>query len=134
MIVGIGTDLVHIPRMQKLIDKHGDSIARRILSDKELQRFNEVHNPAAFLAKRFAAKEATAKALGTGVRDGLSLQHLAVENDALGKPELQFYQQGQIMKQRMKIGKTMVSLSDEGEYAIAFVTLMELRDESVSDN
>ena len=83
---GIGTDLVHIPRMQTLLDKHGDKIALRILSDAEFTAFQQAKNQASFLAKRFAAKEATAKALGTGFRDGLSLRHIAVSNDENGKP------------------------------------------------
>jgi len=125
MIFGIGTDLVHIPRMQDLLDKHGDKIATRILSDAEFEAFKQAVNPAAFLAKRFAAKEAAAKALGTGFRDGLSLRHIAVENNKLGKPELTFHQRGLLLLQEMKIGQSLVSLSDEKDYAIAFVTLME---------
>lgn len=125
MIFGIGTDLVHIPRMQDLLDKHGDKIAKRILSDAEFENFQHAVNPAAFLAKRFAAKEATAKALGTGFRDGLSLRHIAVENNNLGKPELTFHQRGLGLLEELNIGRSLVSLSDEKDYAIAFVTLME---------
>ena len=125
MIVGIGTDLVHVPRMQDLLDKHGEKFAERILSDNELNHFKHAIKPAAYLAKRFAAKEATAKAMGTGFRDGLSLRHIAVENDALGKPELVFYQQAIELKKQLNIGKSLLSLSDEDEYAVAFVTLME---------
>jgi holo-[acyl-carrier protein] synthase len=125
MIVGIGTDIVHIPRILGLLDKHGDKFAERILSDNELNHFKHAIKPAAYLAKRFAAKEATAKAMGTGFRDGLSLRHIAVENDVLGKPELVFYDQAMALKQQLNIGKSLLSLSDEDEYAIAFVTLME---------
>jgi holo-[acyl-carrier protein] synthase len=125
MIVGIGTDLVHIPRMEELIAKHGDKFAQRILSDNEFNHFKRAIKQAAYLAKRFAAKEATAKAMGTGFRDGLSLRHIAVENDALGKPELVFYDHAMKLKQQLTIGKSLLSLSDEDEYAIAFVTLTE---------
>ena len=90
MIFGIGTDIVSIPRMQTLLDKQGDKIAKRILSETELVSFKKAVKPAAFLAKRFAAKEATAKALGTGFRDGLSLSHISVQNNQLGRPELIF--------------------------------------------
>lgn len=124
MIFGIGTDLVHIPRMQVLIDKHGDKIALRILSDAEFTDFQNAPDPAAFLAKRFAAKEATAKALGTGFRDGLSLRHIAVINNDVGKPELTFNEHGQSLIKQYNIGRSMLSLSDENEYAIAFVTLV----------
>jgi len=125
MIFGIGTDLVHIPRIQTLLDKHGDKIAARILSDSEFDSFQQVKNQAGFLAKRFAAKEATAKALGTGFRDGLSLRHIEISNDNNGKPELHFIQRGLELVTALNIGRSMISLSDEKEYAIAFVTLME---------
>jgi holo-[acyl-carrier protein] synthase len=128
MIFGIGTDLVHIPRMQALLDKHDDKIALRILSEDEFVEFKQVANQAAFLAKRFAAKEATAKAFGTGFRDGLSLHHINVINNEDGKPELMFCQRGQNLIELYNIGRSMLSLSDENDYAIAFVTL-ELNNE-----
>lgn len=126
MIVGIGTDLVHIPRMQALLNKHGDKIALRILSEAEFDSFKKSNNQAGFLAKRFAAKEATSKALGTGFRDGLSLRHIEVSNDEHGKPELKFTNRGLELVSELSIGRSMVSLSDEKEYAVAFVTLMEV--------
>lgn len=125
MIVGIGTDLVHIPRMQALIDKHGDKFALRILSDGEFAEFQRCNNQAAFLAKRFAAKEATAKALGTGFRDGLSLRHISVSNNKMGKPELMFSQRGQLLIEQQNIGRSLLSLTDERDYALAYVTLVE---------
>jgi len=127
MIFGIGTDLVHIPRMQTLLDKHGDKIALRILTNAEFEEFQRAVNQAAFLAKRFAAKEAAAKALGTGFRSGLSLRHIEVVNDENGKPELNFYQQGQQLLQDGSIDQSLISLSDENEYAMAFVTLTKSR-------
>jgi holo-[acyl-carrier protein] synthase len=125
MIVGIGTDLVHIPRMQSLLEKHGDKIAARILSDREFAEFKLQLKPAAYLAKRFAAKEAVAKALGTGFRDGLSLRHIEVRNDALGKPELSFLDVGLTLIKERQIGQSLLSLSDDHEYASAYVILME---------
>jgi holo-[acyl-carrier protein] synthase len=125
MIFGIGTDLVHIPRMQSLLDKHGDKIASRILSDTEFAEFKLQLKPAAYLAKRFAAKEAAAKALGTGFRDGLSLRHIVVGNNALGKPELSFELAGLTLTKQLHIGRSLLSLSDDHEYASAYVILME---------
>ncbi len=125
MIIGSGTDLVHIPRMQDLLDKHGDKFAERILSAHEFSEFKLQLKPANFLAKRFAAKEAAAKAMGTGFRDGLSLRHISVRNNSLGKPELQFEKVGLELKEKMHIDKAMLSLSDDHEYAIAYVVLME---------
>lgn len=125
MIFGIGTDLVHIPRIQALLEKHGDKIAMRMLSEMEFLGFQKSTNKAAFLAKRFAAKEATAKALGTGFRDGLSLRHIEVSNNEHGKPQLHFQMRGLELVTELNIGRAMISLSDEKDYAIAFVTLME---------
>lgn len=125
MIIGIGTDLVHIPRMQGLLDKHGDKIAARILSEREFAEFKLQIKPAAYLAKRFAAKEAAAKALGTGFRDGLSLRHIVVSNNDLGKPELSFEATGLTLMQQLNIGRSLLSLSDDHEYASAYVILME---------
>jgi len=125
MIVGIGTDLVHIPRIQALLDKHGDKIAKRILSNSEFDAFQKAKNQAGFLAKRFAAKEAAAKALGTGFRNGLSLRHIEVSNDDNGKPELQFIARGLALVDELNIGRSLLSLSDEKDYAVAFVTLLE---------
>ena len=134
MIFGIGTDIVSIARMQALLDKHDDKIAQRILSDAEFESFTKAVNPAAFLAKRFAAKEATAKALGTGFRDGLSLKHSSVHNNQLGRPELIFEQRAEALLSELGIGRSFISLSDEEQYALAYVTLMEQTDDIVLDN
>ena len=125
MIVGIGTDIVYTPRMQTLLEKHGDKIALRILSDAEFAGFQKVKNKAAFLAKRVAAKEATAKALGTGFRDGLSLRHIEVINDEKGKPTLNFFHRGQALLAELNISQSLISLSDEQDYATAYVVLSE---------
>lgn len=125
MISGIGTDLVHIPRIAEMLKKYGDKAAQRILDVIEFEQFQKNQQPAAFLAKRFAAKEATAKALGTGFRDGLSLQHIAVRNDSLGKPELVFNDYAEQLLSEKNIQTAMLSLSDDGDYATAYVVLVE---------
>ena len=122
-MIGIGTDLVHIPRMKALLDKHGERFAEKILTDSELKEFKMAIKPAAFLAKRFAAKEAVVKAFGTGFRDGLSLRHIGVKNDDLGRPLLCFYQQAEAVMADKSVNQALLSLSDDGEYALAFVTL-----------
>lgn len=125
MIIGIGTDLVHIPRMEALLAKHGPKIAERILSEEEFASFQQSKQQAAFLAKRFAAKEAAAKALGTGFRNGLSLRHIAVRNNVEGKPELVFLDYGLNCLRQCGATRSMLSLSDEHEYAVAYVVLTE---------
>jgi holo-[acyl-carrier protein] synthase len=123
MIFGIGTDIVHVARMHESLEKYGDKFARRILTESEYSEFNSANNKTAFLAKRFAAKEATAKAMGTGFSGGLSLQHIGVTHDAAGKPLLEFLQLAEEFIQKHKITQMHLSLADERDYAVAFVTL-----------
>lgn len=124
MIYGIGTDIVHINRMRDSLDKYGDKFARRILTEHEFSEFNSKLDKAAFLAKRFAAKEATAKAMGTGFSNGLSLHHIGVKHDDAGKPILIFLDVADQFLQDNKIKQTHLSLADERDYAVAFVTLV----------
>ena len=124
MIFGIGTDIVRIERMQEALQRHGDKFAERILSSEELGEYQETENSAKFLAKRFAAKEATAKAMGTGFRDGLSLRHIFVGHDEKGKPNLNYTKQASLFIKENNITESHISLADEQEYAVAFVTLM----------
>lgn len=123
MIYGIGTDIVHITRMRESLEKYGDKFARRILTESEFDEFNKVNNKTAFLAKRFAAKEATAKAMGTGFSDGLSLQHIGVVHDDAGKPLLEFLSVADEFIKKNNIKQKHLSLADERDYAVAFVTL-----------
>lgn len=123
MIHGIGTDIVAIARIAKLWERFGPAFAARILCDDELQGLNARTEPVRFLAKRFAAKEATAKALGTGFRDGLSLRHIAVINDRLGKPMLRLDGRAAELAKTFGVNDSHLSISDEADYAVAFVVL-----------
>jgi holo-[acyl-carrier protein] synthase len=123
MIYGIGTDIVRIQRIDKNLQRYGERFASRILSDDELEGFKASARKAHFLAKRFAAKEAAAKALGTGFRGGLSLRDISVSHDELGKPILIFSSRGREQLKTRRIGGTHLSISDEHDYAVAFVTL-----------
>jgi len=125
MIFGIGTDIVRVARMQQSLDKHGERFARRILTEHELIGYRQANKPANFLAKRFAAKEATAKAMGTGFRNGLSLKHINVGHDEQGKPLLEFSGLAAEFMNEQGINEAHVSLADEQEYAVAFVTLIK---------
>ena len=125
MIFGIGTDIVRVARMQQSLDKHGERFARRILTEHELTGYQRTNKPANYLAKRFAAKEATAKAMGTGFRNGLSLKHINVGHDAQGKPLLEFSGLAAEFMDEKGINEAHVSLADEQEYAVAFVTLIK---------
>lgn len=123
MIVGIGTDIVQVSRMTKNLDQYGDRFARRILATAEFDIFKQQARPDYFLAKRFAAKEAAAKAFGSGFSQGLSLRHIVVVNTASGQPTLQFADAALNLAQQLRISRSFVSLSDEQDYALAFVIL-----------
>jgi holo-[acyl-carrier protein] synthase len=123
MIFGIGTDIVEVSRIQSSIDEFGDSFAERILAESELASYQQSHIKARFLAKRFAAKEAFSKALGTGLRAPATFQNIAVSHDSLGKPILLLAQALQALLQDKNIVHTHISISDEKNLATAFVVL-----------
>ena len=123
MIHGIGIDSVHIDRMRKSIDRYGDRFARRILSLNEMEEYNQSQKAANYLAKHFAAKEAMAKALGTGFRDGLSLKHITVNHNKYGSPVIECSGRAYEMLKDNKIKSCYLSITDEKDYAFASVVL-----------
>lgn len=123
MIYGIGTDIVQVSRFEDSLARHGNRFAERILSEPEFATFCSHAQPAQFLAKRYAAKEAAAKAFGTGFRDGLSLRHIIVDNEENGRPVLRFVDAAQNLFDRFNISSSYLSISDEKDYAVAFVVL-----------
>jgi len=126
-IVGIGTDMVSIARIRAIWERFGVAFARRILTSTELEKFSLARDPVAFLAKRYAAKEAVAKALGTGFRpQGVLLTDIGVLNDVLGRPYLQFTGQTAVEMEQRGVVESHLSLSDEREFALAFVVLVSI--------
>ncbi len=123
MIYGIGTDIVRVSRMQRNIETYGTRFAARLLHPQEYAEFLTQTRPAHFLAKRFAAKEAAAKALGTGFRDGVRFKDIYVAHDSYGKPILQFAGVAATLLVQHAVQAWHLSLSDEEEYAVAFVVL-----------
>jgi holo-[acyl-carrier protein] synthase len=123
VIYGIGIDLVRISRIAAAIERHGLRFAERILGDCEFEEYAASRQQARFTAKHFAAKEALLKALGTGLRMGIQWRHMQVHNDALGKPFLICTGRVQELFDERGIATSFLSISDEGEYAAAFVTL-----------
>ncbi len=123
MIVGIGTDLVAIPRMADIWQRHGERLARRILSAQEWPELVASRRPERLLAKRFAAKEALGKALGTGMRHPVVFEAISVTHDLLGAPGLALHAELQAFVQARGITRLHLSLSDEREAALAFVVL-----------
>lgn len=125
MIFGIGTDIVSVSRMEHALARHGERFAERILAEVELVEYRASSKPAHFLAKRFAAKEAAAKAFGTGFRDGLGMGDFIIGHDELGKPLLQFAGRAEVFCRQQGVGESFLSISDEKEHAVAFVTLLK---------
>ena len=123
MIIGIGTDLCEIGRVQRALDRHGERFARKILIASELDRFRQHRKPAAYLAKRFAAKEAFSKAMGTGIRFPVNWHNVSVENVRSGKSMLQFSAPLAVLLRNRGITATHLSLADETGMACAFVVL-----------
>lgn len=124
MIYGIGIDLVKISRIDAAIERHGARFAERILSEHELAQYAAHRHQASFAAKHFAAKEALLKALGTGLRMGIQWRHMEVRNNTLGKPYLRCSGRVQELFEERGITASFLSISDEDEYAAAFVTLV----------
>jgi len=124
VIYGIGIDLVRISRIEAAIGRHGDRFAERILSQHEYGQYATSRQRANFVAKHFAAKEALLKALGTGLRMGIQWRHMDLRNDALGKPYVLCSGRVQALFEERGITASFVSLTDEDEYAAAFVTLV----------
>jgi len=123
MIYGVGTDIIEIPRIAAALERFGEKFARRILCEPELTRFATHRLPAAFLAKRFAAKEAFTKALGTGIHAPANWHGVWVANLRSGKPTLQFTEALQAMLDARGVARAHVSLTDERGLASATVIL-----------
>jgi holo-[acyl-carrier protein] synthase len=123
MIYGVGTDVVEIARIEQALGRFGDRFAKRILCEPELKRFAAHRQPAAYLAKRFAAKEAFTKALGTGIHAPANWHGVWVRNLPSGKPVLEFSDPLKQMLSNRGIGSSHLSLTDERGVAMATVIL-----------
>ncbi len=123
MIYGIGIDIAEIARFEAAYARFGERFPGRILSEEELVALPAARNSARFLAMRFAAKEATSKALGTGFRQGVAPRQIGVVHAPSGKPGLVVSGTAAALFERHGIVASHVSLSDDGGFAIAYVVL-----------
>jgi holo-[acyl-carrier protein] synthase len=123
VIYGVGTDLIALNRVAKVLDRYGDRFARRILCEPELERFRAHKQPVAYLAKRFAAKEAFTKALGTGIHAPANWHGVWVVNLKSGKPQLEFSDELKKLLAQRDIRRSHLSLTDEKDMAAATVIL-----------
>ena len=125
-IFGIGTDIVNIKRIEHLLKKNGFSFKNRIFSKKEISYCEKKKNSSSFYAKRFAAKEAFTKALGTGIRKGVNLKNIEITNNVYGKPLILLKGNlSRYLKKKIKSSKYDIhlSLSDDKPWAQATVII-----------
>jgi holo-[acyl-carrier protein] synthase len=120
MIVGIGTDIVDITRIEKISSKYKKKFAKRILSATEYSIWKTEKYPYRYLAKRFAAKEATFKALGVGLGK-VKFQDIEITRRKSGAPVLKLCNQALILQNNLGVDKLHISISDEATYAVATV-------------
>ena len=128
MIIGNGIDIIDISRIRRAINKYGNRFKKRCFSISEIERSEKRKNSVESYAKRYAAKEACAKALGTGLARGVFWKDIEVKNNQFGKPFIKLHGNAkEIFKTINKTSNTKVevSLSDEKKYAIANVTIYD---------
>jgi len=123
VIYGIGVDIAEISRFQISYERFGDRLLQKILTLDEEKQFRFSKNQARFLAMRFAAKEATSKALGTGFKQGVAPRQIGVVHAKSGKPDLTVYGRTYEIFQKEGIINSHLSLSDDAGLAIAYVVL-----------
>lgn len=122
-IRGIGTDLLDQSRIARIVEKQGERFAKRILTTQELAVWVSRDYSVNYLAKRFAAKEAISKALGTGIAQGIGFQQMVITADDAGKPVVTLSGQALIRAKKLGGDQVLLSLSDEGEMILAFAIL-----------
>jgi holo-[acyl-carrier protein] synthase len=122
MIIGVGTDIVQIGRIEAILKKYGDFFKKRILTDSELKQLQKlpIKKHACFVAKRFAAKESISKALGIGIGAGLRFKDITILNNDIGQPYVHITSEGWSNFKQYKIN---LSLSDDYPIAIAFTVI-----------
>lgn len=123
MIFGTGVDIVDISRFERFLREGNDPLFKRLFTDAETEYCAGKRHSAQHYALRFAAKEAFLKALGTGLRDGLSWKDMEIVNDGLGKPELKLYGRAQALFCEKGVKRSHISLSHDGGLAVASVIL-----------
>jgi len=123
MIFGVGTDIVELSRIQSTYERFGEHFVRRLLMEEELELFRGTKWPVRFLAMRFAGKEATVKAMGTGFAHGVWLRDVGITNNDWGRPLVIWSERGQRVCERLGIGEGHVSLTDDGGLVIAFAVV-----------
>ena len=126
-IIGIGVDIIDNLRIKKSIKNK--IFLKKIFTKKEILLSKKIINKSSYFAKRFAAKEAFSKSLGTGFRNGLSFKDISITNDNLGKPSFSLSKKlNDYIKKRFKLKKFIffLSITDEKKYSLAFVIFQKI--------
>ena len=121
MIVGVGTDIVDVNRIEKVYLKQKQAFAERLLSTAELYEFKHQLYPERFLAKRWALKEAVSKALGTGISQGVRFKDMTISHKESGQPFLVLSGSTLDKANELDITDWSISVSDEKHHTVAFV-------------
>jgi holo-[acyl-carrier protein] synthase len=124
MIFGIGTDVVQVERIDRIYQRHGEHFVSRVLMPEEEQAFRAHKRPVRFLAMRFAAKEAIVKAMGTGFAHGMWIRDSGVAANEWGRPEVIWSPRGREVCDRLGIGASHITLTDEAGLVVAVAVLM----------
>jgi len=122
-VIGIGTDIIEINRITVMSEQARNRLAKRILTETEYAFYTTTKQPARYLAKRWSAKEAVSKALGTGIAKGVSFKHIEIQSLPTGQPILQLMDKALEVATQLGASQWHVTLSDETNYATAFVVL-----------
>lgn len=123
MIFGVGTDIVELSRIQQTYDRFGQHFIDRLLMDEERLLFERSKWPVRFLAMRFAAKEATVKAMGTGFAHGMWIRDVGIVSNPWGRPLIVWSERGRKVCDNLGIGEGHVSLTDDAGLIVAFAVL-----------
>ena len=125
MIFGVGTDLVELARVRQTYERFGEHFVRRLLMDEERALFERSKDPGRFLAMRFAGKEATVKAMGTGFAHGVWIRDVGIVSDPRGRPLVIWSPRGRRVCDELGIGEGHVSLTDDAGLVMAFAVVMQ---------
>jgi holo-[acyl-carrier protein] synthase len=123
-VLGLGLDLVEVRRIETVIEKQGHGFLRRVFTEREREYCGAKAQPAVFYAARFAAKEAVAKAFGTGIGAAIGWLDIEVSHNATGAPEIRFSAKGADLAESRKVARVLVSLTHTGGMAAASVVLI----------
>jgi holo-[acyl-carrier protein] synthase len=125
MIFGIGTDVLQLSRVERLYERYGERFAERLLLAEEKALFDRSRNKVRFLGMRFAAKEAIAKALGTGFANGIWIRDVGSVPNELGQPQVVYSARGREVCARLGVGSGFLTLTDEAGLIVAIAVLLK---------